>query len=500
MADRFEKLDPPDSDDDLEEEEEEVEEDEDDDDPRTRGLGATPSVSVPASVKAQRREKPEAAPGKGSSHRGQQVRKRGRVPEGVTRPSQADLLWLDILQRKEIVSRGIEADHFAIKVARLDGGQEIYLTSIDGSRCSGDGSEGSAGEALMRILTDEIHWHSSKGMAATYQLTFTFKRGGTIYDKGKIRLPSLEEIAQMRNAASGLGRPPQQGGYPQQPPPHGPQGYAPPYAQPPYGYPLYYPPHPGFGAPPAPSTGDEVTDLREQVRSLSEMVRDMWRFGPGQQGQYGQPQGFGQPPPPQPPQGLPLSALHEFERVLTPFGLTIAPRGQPQQMTAPAAASGFQQGLGQLKELAVGVSALKEVADALNNVFNTNAAAIVEEPKPEPDFEMVEVPGAKWPNGEPIRYARDDKGINWFGTGLGNGYAMDKFGSVLAGIGNTIAKQINAGQGVGIGALADDDDDQKEEQPQQQPQPQPIVTSAPQNPQLPRMNGYQHMRGEDFSL
>lgn len=516
MVDKFEELDDP-NDDGRDEDDEEEEEEEEDDDPRNarRGVGAIPAVAAPAVVQATSTRR---ARGTGSSHRGQEIRKRGRVPEGTTTPSQADLLWLDILQRKEIVSKGIQAEHFSIKVARLDAGQEIYITAIDGNRCGGDGTDGSAGEALMRILTDEIHWHSSKGLPATYQLTFTFKRGGTIYDKGKIRLLSNAEIGQMRSAAQGLGQPPQQQhGYPQQPPPYGPQGYAPPgfgappqygpgmgngypppYGFPPYGYP---PPHPGFGAtPPAPSTGDEVTDLREQVRSLSEMVRDMWRFGaqgaPGAPG-YG-PQGFGQPPPQ--PQGLPMSAFGEMQQHLSRFGLTIAPAQQPGMAMVPAA-SGFQTGLGQLKELATGVTALKEVADALNGVFNMNAQAIVEEPKPEPDFEMVEIPGSKWPDGTPVRYARDDKGINWFGTGMGNSFAMEKFGSTIAGLGKKIVSQINKDQ-VGVGALADDDDDDDEEQqPQQQPQ-RTVVTPPPQNPPPPRMNGAQSYppRDDGFSL
>jgi hypothetical protein len=512
---KFERLDPNDPDND--EIDDEDEEEEDDDDPRearSQGVGAMPAVAAPAVVQAARRDtKPETGRGKGSEHRGQQVRKRGRVPEGTTTPSQADLLWLDILQRKEIISRGIQAEHFSIKVARLDAGQEIYITAIDGNRCGGDGTDGSAGEALMRILTDEIHWHSSKGLPATYQLTFTFKRGGTIYDKGKIRLLSNAEIGQMRSAAQGLGQPPQQQhGYPQQPPPYGPQGYgAPPqygpgfgngypppqFGFPPYGYPPPHPGYPGLGAtPPAPSTGDEVTDLKEQVRSLSEMVRDMWRYGAQGAPGYG-PQGFGQPPQ---PQGLPMSAFGEMQQHLSRFGLTIAPAQQPGTAMVPAA-SGFQQGLGQLKELAVGVSALKEVADALNGVFNTNAQAIVEEPKPEPDFEMVEIPGGKWPNGEPIRYARDDKGINWFGTMAGNGFAMTEFGSTMAGLGKKIVSQINKGQGVG--ALPDDDEEEEEEQPQQQQQQQQtVVTPPPQNPPPPRMNGAQNYppRDDGFSL
>jgi hypothetical protein len=503
---KFERLDP--GDEERDEDEEEEEEEEEDDDPRdvrTQGVGAIPTVAAPAVVQAVASRKK----GTGSSHRGQEVRKRGRVPQGATTPSQADLLWLDILQRKEIIQNGIQAEHFSIKVARLDAGQEIYITAIDGNRCAGDGTDGSAGEALMRILTDEIHWHSSKGLPATYQLTFTFKRGGTIYDKGKIRLLSNAEIGQMRSAEQGLGRPPQGPGYPQQPPQYGPQGYGPqgfggppqygqpPYGQPPpYGFPPYGypPPHPGFGAtPPAPSTGDEVTDLREQVRSLSEMVRDMWRFGAQGAPGYG-PQGFGQPPQ---PQGLPMSAFGEMQQHLSRFGLTIAPAQQPGTAMVPAA-SGFSTGLGQLKELAEGVSALKEVSDALNGVFNTNAQTVVEEePKPEPDFEMVEVPGSKWPNGEPIRYARDDKGINWFGTVAGNGFAMTEFGSTLAGLGKRIVSQINKEQGVG--ALPDDGEEEEEQQQQPQQQPQrPVVTPPPANPPPPRMNGARHDDG--FSL
>jgi hypothetical protein len=520
---KFERLDPGDEErDEDEEEEEEEEEDGDPRDARSQGVGAIPAVSAPAVVQATASRKK----GTGSSHRGQEIRKRGRVPNNATTPTQADLLWLDVLQRKEIVSNGIEAEHFSIKVYRLDGSQAIYLTAIDGMRCAGDGRDGSAGDALLRILTDEIHWHSSKGLAATYQLEFSFKRGGTIYDKGKIRLPSTQEIGQMRAAEMGLGKPPnqypQQQGYPQQPPPYGPQGYAPqgfgapppqygpgmgngyppPYGYPPYGYPP--PPHPGYpglGAPPAPSTGDEVTDLKEQVRSLSEMVRDMWRFGPGgmPQGMGGFPPGYGQPPP---PQGLPMSALSEMQRHLAGFGLTIAPAHQPGTAMVPAA-SGFQTGLGQLKELAVGVSALKEVADALNGVFNMNAQQVVEEPKPEPDFEMVEVPGSKWPNGEPIRYARDDKGINWFGTAMGNGYAMDRFGTTMAGLGRRIVSQINKEQGVGALADEEEEEEEEEEQPQQQQQPQQsVVTPPPQNPPPPRMNGAQNYppRDDGFSL
>ncbi len=518
---KFERLADPDDEERDEEEEEDEEEDDDPRDARSQGVGAIPAVAAPAVVQAATSRKK----GTGSSHRGQEIRKRGRVPQGVTTPSQADLLWLDILQRKEIITNGITAEHFSIKVARLDAGQEIYITSIDGNRCAGDGTDGSAGEALMRILTDEIHWHSSKGLPATYQLTFTFKRGGTIYDKGKIRLLSNAEIGQMRSAEQGLGRPPQQPGYPPQPPPYGPQGYAPPgfgpqgygappqyppqFGYPPYGYPP--PPHPGYpglgATPPAPSTGDEVTDLREQVRSLSEMVRDMWRFGPqnpnGFPPGYGQPQGFGQPPP---PQALPMSALNEFQQHLSRFGLAIVPAQQQPGAAMVPAASGFQTGLGQLKELAVGVSALKEVADALNGVFNMNAQQIVEEPKPEPDFEMVEIPGSKWPDGSPVRYARNEQGINWFGTGMGNAFAMEKFGSTIAGLGKTIVSQIRKDQGVGS---LPDDEEEEEPPPQQHqhqyaapPPQQSVVTPPPQNPPPPRMNGAQNYppRDDGFSL
>jgi hypothetical protein len=128
---KFERL--PDPDDEEQGEDEEEEEEEDDDDPRnarSQGVGAVPAVAAPAVVQATR----STGRGKGSSHRGQEIRKRGRVPEGTTTPSQADLLWLDILQRKEIISRGIQAEHFSIKVARLDAGQEIYITAIDGNR------------------------------------------------------------------------------------------------------------------------------------------------------------------------------------------------------------------------------------------------------------------------------------------------------------------------------------------------------------------------------
>jgi hypothetical protein len=519
---RRETLDPdPDPDDELEDEEEE-EEEESDRDPRIRGVGAdpTPAVSMPAAAQASRSQRQRSS---GSSHKGKEVRKRGRVPGDATRPTQADLLWLDILERKEIVSQGIQAEHFAIKVFRLDGGQEIYLTSIDGMRCAGDGSDGSAGETLLRILTDEIHWHSSKGLSATYLLQFSFKRGGTIYDRGKIRLPSTQEIGQMRAAEAGLGRPQQQQQHYQQsppqygpgmgngyPPPFGPQGYAPQGFGAPPGYPPY-PPYPPYGYPPpaipTPSTGDEVADLREQVRSLSEMMRDMWRFGPqgygGQPGYPGMgPQGFGQPMQPQAPQQLPLSVLGQLREHLAPFGLTIAAQQQPQAGMVPAS-SGFHQGLGQLKELAHGVVALKEVADALNGVFNSNAQQMVEEePKPEPDFEMVEVPGSKWPNGDPVRYARDDKGINWFGTAMGNSFAMEKFGSTVAGIGRKIVSQINKEQG--IAGLPDDGEEEEEEEEQRQQQHQQqraVVTPPPANPPPPRMNGARSAPPDDgFSL
>lgn len=505
MADKFEKLDP--NDDEDRDEDEEEEEEEEEEDTRARGVGQTPAVSVPAAVQGSR----SRTRGTGSSHRGQEVRKRGRVPVDVTKPSVADLLWLDILQRQELIAKGVGAEHFSIRVARLDQGQEIHLGAIDGSRCAGDGSsEDSAGEALMRILTDEIHWHTSKGLPATYQLTFTFKRGGGIYDKAKVRLPSTQEIGQMRATEQGFGRPPGQ-----QQPQYGPQGYGQPqygpgmgngypppqfpqfgpqgFGAPPFGYPPYGYPQPPQHAPP-PSTGDEVADLRAEVRSLAEMMRDMWRFGPGgmQQQPYGapgQPQGFGQPQ-------LPLSALGEFQKYLSQFGLTIVSPQAPTTAMVPASGpQGFQHGLGQLKELATGVVALKEVADALNGVFNTNAQQqVVEEPKPEPDFEMVEVPGSKWPDGSPVQYARDNAGINGFGTVLGNAFAMEKFGSAIAGIGKKIVSQINRDQ-AGVGALADDEEEEEEEeQPPQQQQP-PVVTPPPQNAPPPRMNGARHDDG-----
>lgn len=518
MTDKFERLDPNDDEDREDDEEEEEEEEEE---TRTQ-----PAVSIPAAAQGQRARR-RTGVGQGSSHRGQEVRKRGRVPQDVTKPAVADLLWLDILQREELIKRGVGAEHFSIRVARLDQGQEIHLGAIDGSRCAGDGSsEDSAGEALMRILTDEIHWHTSKGLPATYQLTFTFKRGGGIYDKAKVRLPSTQEIGQMRAMEQGLGRAPNQPpqGYgPQgygQPPQYGPgmgNGYPPPgygappgYGQPPFGmpgYPPFYPP-PGFGAPPpmppAPNTGDEVADLREQVRSLSEMMRDMWRFGPmGQQQQPygfppgGQPQGFGQPQ-------LPMSALSEMQKHLAPWGLVIASAQQPTQAMIPAGQpQGFHAGLGQLKELAQGVVALKEVADALNGVFNTNAQAMAEDPKPEPDFEMVEVPGSKWPDGSPVQYARDEKGINGFGTIMGNAFAMQKFGTTLAGIGKKIVSQINKDQ-VGVGALAEEEEEEEEDDPppqQQQPQQQrTVVTPPPQGPPPPRMNGVPRPQDDGFSL
>lgn len=507
MADKFETLDP--DDDELENEEGDDDEEEEEEQPRARGVGA-PAVSIPAVAQAARTQRRRGA---GSSHKGQEIRKRGRIPQDATRPTQADLLWLDILRRNELIAKGIGAEHFSIRVARLDQGQEVTLGSIDGARCAGDGSsDDSPADTLWNILIDEFHWHSSKGMPATYLLRYTFKRGGGIYDQAKIRLPSNQEIAQMRSAGTGLGR--QQGApqYQGQPPPYGQQqGYQQP---PPYGQPYYppYPPYPGFGAPgpygapgfgaipvPAPSSGDEVTDLREQVRTLTEMVRDMWRYPPQHQPSgypqgYG-PQGLGQP---QAPPQLPLSALGELQQVLTPFGLTIAAKQGPQQTTAIVpAASGFQQGLGQLKELAVGVSALKEVADALNGVFQGPAPAVAED-KPEPDFEMVEVPGSKWPNGEPIRYARDDKGINWFGTAMSNGYAMDKFGGAIAGIGKKIVSQINKEQG--LGALEEEEEEEEEETPPQQQQA--VVTPPPQNPPPQRLNGAHGPKSHDdgFSL
>jgi hypothetical protein len=440
------------------------------------GTGAMPAM-FPQPQK-QRKHNPN------SSHKGKKVAARGRVPVTADRPSQADLLWVDVLARDEIVSRGLMAEHFSIRVSRLDAGAPIYLGSLDGARCVGDGEGTNAADALVRVLTDEIHWHSSRGMPATYELAFAWKRGGGIYDKGKIRLASTQEIAQMRNVEAGLGRPPQQGYAPPQYPP---QQYGAP--QPPYQPPPLYPQHPsapqGY-APQGHGPSDEVTELREQVRSLTDLVRDMYRQ-----------QGLGQPPPnlaPQAPPQLPLSALGELTRTLAPFGLSIGPTHpqQPQMQQAPPTTQGVVASLGNLRELVTAVKELRGVSKSIEEAFAPDHPQQVqqpaEEPKPEPDFEMVEVPGSKWPNGDPVRYARDDGGINAFGTMFGNAWAMEKFGSTLAGLGKQIVKKIGP---AGLGQAIEDAEETEEEE-------EFIDEPAEEQRQLTRANGA--IRDDGFSL
>jgi hypothetical protein len=416
-------------DDDSEEEASEEETEEGDDD------------AAEAAVRAAREAVEEDKPKKKKGSRRGLGRARGTIPKDSEKSREADLVWIDVLAKLAASGKGLGAPHVSIRVSRMEMGGDVVVGTINGEKVQGDESHSPA-DAFLNELT-EIHLTGPNRGPQTYSVQFLL-RGGQIYDRGRLKLASPEEIIAR---SRGLGRPPQQppwaanGGGPQgygygQLQPQGPTGYGGPQG---YGgqQPQQQPQEPK----------SRIDRVEDDMREIKGLLRDFLRGG--------------HQPQPKPEQELMmkgLGQLQEVAKLLEPFGVRIsAERLGVGAVIPPAAAapaqlpeSSFEKRIAQKIQARIE----KELDEKINGILDPQSEKEepekpAQEEKPEADFEMVEVPGGVvWPGtNEPVRYARDiETGkLNLVYTGFGNPHAMEKYGGKIIDIFEQIANAIKRG-------------------------------------------------------
>jgi hypothetical protein len=401
--------------------------------------------------------------------RGRPSGKIGRIPEGVGNPHEADLLWPDVIER--IHGEGLNTYEMIIRVARASPGPYQMLGSIEASSVEGGGEhDGFPGDLLRNAIIDTFHL--SQPGPAVYDVCFCWKRGATIYDRGKLPLPSMREIELIRNAQyrQGQAAEPPSPAYPQ-PQPRAPQGMgAPPapYQQqaPQYPYPQHVPQPPQVQ--PQSHDGALVELIREMRADQARLAQRVEQIAAGQHA----------PAPPVAPQGLgadAIEAIHSFAKAaeaLKPFGVSFAGPGIPH-VQAPAPAQQVHvpppppapkpeppksdeeiliaaiKGLEEQKKLA------RRAAEALGITLpDENAAPDDDEPEEKEDkgpglgFIPMPIPNAHWPDGSPMQHATDADG-NWDigGIVMSNPYIISTFGGHAL----KIVERLMAQKGLGSG-------------------------------------------------
>jgi hypothetical protein len=386
-----------------------------------------------AAVRAAREAVEEDKPKKKKGSRRGLGRARGTIPKDSEKSREADLLWLDVLDR--LRPKGLGAENVSVRVSRMEMNGDVVVGTISGEKVQGDESHTPA-EALLTELT-ELHLLGPNRGPQSYSVQFLL-RGGQIFDRGRVKLASPEEIIAR---SRGLGRPPQQppwaangGGYAQLQP-QGPTGYGGPQG---YG-----------GQPQQPQEPKSRIDrVEDDMREIKSLLRDFLR-------------GANQPQPrPEQEQLMMkgLGQLQEVQKLLEPFGVRISAERVgvgaviPPATVAPAQLpeSSFEKRIAQKIQARIE----KELDEKINGILDPQSREEepekpAQEEKPEADFEMVEVPGGVvWPGtNEPVRYARDiETGkLNLVYTGFGNPHAMEKYGGKIIDIFEQIANAIKRG-------------------------------------------------------
>jgi hypothetical protein len=409
---------------------------------------------------AARKKPPAPNPGVGGNAGNMLGRARTKedgTPNSKWQSHEAELLWPEIISYLEGV--GKSPYDVSVQIARVnppgpDGA--MPLGAIDGQALVGD-AQVSAGDKLMQIITDTKHMPTARG-PARYEARFTWKVGSGRIGTGILNLPSPAEIMALRNAAMqqqyeserqqpppGVGTPPRhpqappqapQQPWPQQPPPwqqphpYSPYGYAPP---PPWGY----------GAPPQnPGLSPEMAALQSQLERTQGALNEA--LAAAREGRQPRIEGVA---------AAPINEDMIVAKVLTALraaGIGVQPAAPPQVAAPPVAASDvttrgrIEKMVDGIMETAIGVfgqNLQKSVRQVMGVGGIPEEAAAVVEPVPTPEvyeapFDVAPVADAKWPNGDPVRYAADREtgNISPMGLAMSNPYVADKIVGIANGL------------------------------------------------------------------
>jgi hypothetical protein len=203
---------------------------------------------------------------------------------------------------RSLKAHGKTAWDIVAEIRRTDGsgGQSAVLATIAGQDLQGD-DKVTPQDAIRNAVTERVHLVSARS-PVDYDIWFMWRSPPRLYGKGKLHLPSPDEIIALRGANR---QQPQSYQQPSPPPPQQPPiGYGAPV------YPPQQPPPPPYGEPqgspwgrrqdpPSSSHDPEVSNLRSEVAGLSGAVRELMEIVRGDR-QRPLPQA----PPPAPPHGF----------------------------------------------------------------------------------------------------------------------------------------------------------------------------------------------------
>lgn len=464
--------------------EEPLEEEVDEDDETSTQETPQETAAAPKAAKAKQRKQRND---KGGTH---------RPPGEGWNSREAELLWPEILQRIPKMVPPKTPYDIDVNVVRFSPGAVVLPGKIDGSLVAG-GKGMSPGDALRLAVEDYYHIPAGRG-PEDYELRFVWKTSGRIIGRGRLSMPSSEEIIGLRRAQANMRTRRPYGGVsmPVESPYDEYGAEETPMAPPPRRQPVGVgaAPAPVYpAAPPAPAAGfgadGEVGYLRQQVGYLSGQLQQLIAAGlvpPSAAPVPPAPQGFGAAPPD--------NWEERMVGLLRRLGVVggVVPQQQPQagvgampQVPQAAKATGVAS------ELQAGVSAfktvvglgreLRQLARDLNEVYGEPdmpngetpepplvAEPVVQPPKPEDSlpFEVVPIPETSF-LGHPAKYAIDKEtgsfsreGFLMANPGLAE-KALELGGKFMEALGNLTNKAGMAGA------------------PQQQQQPAQVVREIP---------------------
>jgi hypothetical protein len=393
-------------------------------------------VPAPAPVHLAKTKTPGAATDKKRKPRNDKGGTHAAPGEGWTN-READLMWPEMLQRIGRLNPPRTPYDLSIQVIRLSPSAVTLPNQIDGAYVVGD-KRRSPGDALREAVIDYYHLPANCG-PEEYELRFVWKQTGRVYGRGKLTLPSCEEIIGYRQAAERMRRRPRQahGGmansalddapYDEFEPPQAPR-------RAPVGYGATPPQAPVFAPAPTAAAADasgEVGYLRQQVGYLSGQLQQLM-------GLMGKP-GFGAAPAPLPTHGAPAASVQPpqappatledaieraAERILARAGIKPGMPGVGVAGTPPptpaSATNELHAGINAFRTFVGLGKELRHLAKELNNDFGEGAGGADEEPQqliaepvvtpPSPEdklpFEVVPIPETDF-LGHPAKYAID---------------------------------------------------------------------------------------------
>jgi len=349
------------------------------------------------------------------------------------------------------------------KIFPLDGSGERLLGTIKFGELGSN--ELPPGQMLHNLVTDRVHMHylGAKGGPVDYLVSFSWRRSGKWYAKGKLPLGSIEEIVALRRGLSGA--------------PAGYGGYAPPQQQPYYPPPQGQPPQgQGYGAPPpAAGAGGELDSIRRDLSELRGALSEALGFARdrAQQPQAGMgaaaaaAAGVGQPPAGQGLGGI--TADHVVRLVVTTLkelgvpmggaaagaaGAPASPNGPQAAAPAPRPPDPMDEVTSEIRGMLTGVlregvgMVMRNIKDGIKQGFQPvgTGAPVAEEPpevepaepKPEPPFYTHDV-GSKWADGRPVVYPQGADGeIDWRAVPFANPIIAEKGMDLAATVGRSI--------------------------------------------------------------